>query len=274
MDEECAMDTVEVDGEAVCAPDTEGLPSCVCKEGTCTFACDGVVCGDGLVCRASDGRCGPEECPFLPCGSGELCDLSTGECFADPCDTVTCDAGEACRLGECEPSCATVECDTGEICDAGVCVTDTCAGVDCGSTEVCDPEDGSCVDNMCLGVVCREGTVCDPLTGGCGPLPCYGLTCPDMEECDPDTGECVAEMPPETDSGVPEEDAGTTMPVDAGGRPDFDAGPPDVHVIATGGGGCTCSAAGADERSTGDPWLGGLLGLALAGLLVWRRRSR
>ena len=264
---ECATQTVEVDGVVQCAPDSSGVPACVCKENECTYPCSGVVCEDGFVC--AEGMCVPDMCPFTACPDGEICDPVAGTCYADPCVGAGCAADEACRLGTCETSCADVTCSSGERCEAGVCVTNLCDGVSCASREVCNPEDGTCTEDMCVGRVCTAGTVCDPVTGSCEPDPCIPLHCPGEEVCI--AGECAPSgtMP---DAGV-DSDGGPVVRDDAGPG-GFDAGhDPEFRILATGGGGCSCNVPGRDTGGGDEPWWAVLFVVA-AVILRLRRRSR
>ena len=246
----CATETIERAGEELCAPDSDDVTNCVCKNNECTFACEGVVCPEGTTCNPRDpsGRCAEDTCRGLGCGSGEICNVISGECEPDPCLTADCEPDEACRLGVCEPSCATVECPAGERCAAGVCVDDPCAGVTCPSGQVCDPASATCVDGMCVDVRCPGGSNCDPLTGECVRNPCATLTCPAGQECV--EGECAIVDSP--DAGV---DAGVDDP---------------NRVLAAGGGGCACDAAGAGGGSNAPGWLALLF---LGAVLLWRRRA-
>ncbi len=255
--DECATQTIEVDGEVRCAPDAEGVGACVCKNNECTYACQGVVCPSGQVCdpRDPEGRCVEDNCRGLGCGAGEVCNFSTGACEPNPCATVSCGAGEACRDGVCEPSCATVDCPDGQRCRHGVCEPDDCAAVRCSSGQVCDPASGACVDDPCAAVQCGQGQVCDPGSGACVRDPCLTIVCPDGQECR--DGECA----------VPS----STRPDGGSGRPDggarADGGSGRHRVLATGGGGCGCTLRGGSSSS--GAWLVFLVGLSL----LRRRRA-
>ena len=259
-DATCGMETLERDGSVLCAPDAEGVTSCVCKNNECTFPCDGVVCMDGTVCDPNDPRgvCVEDSCRGLGCPGGEICNASTGLCEADPCEGVMCADGEACREGVCERSCADVECEDGEICTGGVCAPDPCVDVSCGADEVCDPSTGMCAPDLCVDVSCPMGTLCEPLSGECVADPCETLRCPDDEICE--MGECVPDP-----TALP--DAGPGR-VDSGGG--FDAGrpeDPEDRVLAAGG--CMCRATGGGSSSSG-----GWLALLLLGAVFLRRRRR
>ena len=258
-EEACGADTVDRDDMTLCSPD-EDTPDCTCKNNECTFPCDGVVCSEGLRCRPDTGRCVEDSCRGLGCAADEICDVTTGACESDPCATADCGPGEACREGTCEASCAGVMCDDGDICHSGVCVPDRCAGVACAIGEACNPADGLCVENLCRDVRCPVGSMCDPVTGDCEVDPCSVLTCPEGELCN--LGECYTPIPG-TDGGVPGLDAGRDAGVDTGRVGD--------RVLASGGGGCACDAAGGGNGSA-DP-RGLAIAILMLGFIAWRRRS-
>lgn len=253
----CGMETVERDGDTLCAPGADPA-TCTCKNNACTFPCDGVICEGGTVCRPDSGRCVEDSCRGLGCDEGELCDVATGACEEDPCASIMCDDGEACRDGVCEGTCVGVECPGGQECRAGECVADLCDGVTCAGGEACDPASGDCVDDMCVSIRCPLGLVCDPITGDCEGDPCEGLTCPDELVCS--MGECVDPAVVNPDGGVG---------VDAGTE---DAGTGGTQVLASGGGGCACDAAGA--TSTRSPVAPATLILLFLGFMGWRRSRR
>jgi hypothetical protein len=265
-DEGCATETVEVDDVTVCAPDDPDAPTCICRGGSCTFPCDGVVCSEGTVCHPDVGNCVEDNCRGLGCDGGEICDVMEDPpvCIDDACEPSPCAAAEACRAGACEASCATVDCDAGETCRGGACVDDPCADADCGFGEVCNPADGSCAVDMCSGVSCSNGSECDPITGGCVVDACTYLTCPEAQHCE--EGECVLDDVPTPDAGV-REDAGMGE-VDAGRIDAGEPEDPEDRVLAAGG--CVCRA-GATQGGT-NPALPIGLGLAVIGLVIARRR--
>ena len=244
--EACDDETIERDGETLCAPDDEGLSVCVCKNNECTFPCDGVVCPEGTVCDPRDpaGRCAEDSCRGLGCPGAQVCDVVTGECMDDPCASVMCADGEACREGTCEPSCADVMCDATERCRRGVCEDDPCAGVACDADQVCDPASGDCVDDQCGDVRCPTGSLCDPVTGDCELDPCRTLNCPADQVCV--DGECANTMP---DSDDP---------------PDAGAPREPTRVLGAGGGGCSCRTTGDGSQAP--------FGLFLLALFALRRR--
>ena len=206
-----------------------------------------------------------DNCRGLGCPDGQVCNRVTAECETDACEGVSCGAGEACRDGACEPSCATAMCADDERCTAGVCVEDLCADESCGATQYCDPATGTCVDDPCNGISCPPGTVCESSSGDCVEDPCTRLRCPDDQVCV--DGEC-AEMVVTPDGGV---DGGADGGVDTGTPTDE-----FTRVLATGGGGCTCSVPGAETAGDADGSRTGALALlfGLLGLGAFRRRRR
>ncbi|MCB9617128.1 MAG: SUMF1/EgtB/PvdO family nonheme iron enzyme, partial [Sandaracinus sp.] len=259
----CAGETVSRDDEVLCGTE-DGAPTCICKNNECTFPCDGVSCGDGLVCDPDSGRCVEDSCRALGCPDGEVCNFSTGACEIDACADVTCGAAEACRAGTCEPTCATADCDDDEICRAGVCSPNLCVDVRCGGGQVCDPADGSCITDECASVRCPPGLLCDPTNGMCEQDPCDLLRCPEGTECV--AGECYEEGTVEPDAGTP--DAGVDAGVDAG----TGTGRSGDRVLAAGGGGCACAVPGATPSKGGEGPLA--LGALFLGFVAWRRRRR
>lgn len=257
----CATEAIERDGETLCGPGRSDVANCVCRANECTFGCDGVTCTSGLVCNPRDprGRCVEDNCRGLGCGEDEICDRETGVCNPDPCTTVTCAANQACRGGICETSCARVRCETGEVCRSGACVNDRCAGVSCGTGEICDPARGSCITNECEGIRCPSDTRCEPTTGECVTHPCELLHCPEDEICV--DGECA-----DTTTSV---DAGTTF--DGGQNVDPDR---ERRVVATGGGGCLCSAAGVPSSTSRTQVVFGMLLFVMFGTGISIRRGR
>ncbi|MFK7991029.1 MAG: MopE-related protein [Sandaracinaceae bacterium] len=250
----CGAETVEREGEVLCAPDADGVTACVCSNNECTFSCDGVVCDEGTVCNPRDplGRCVENSCRGLGCLPGQICDETTGECEVDACEGVTCPGDQACRNGACETTCASVSCGGGERCRAGACETDPCDGVSCEGEQIC--LEGTCDDDRCASVRCADGQACDPADGSCGTDPCNALRCPSETTCE--AGECVTPPTVEVDAGV---DAGG---VDAGTGDGFD------RVLAAGG--CACRTA--PTQAPGEaPWA--LLALVLGGFFWRRRRS-
>jgi hypothetical protein len=263
-DESCASETVEVDGETVCAPNSANLPECVCRGIQCAAPCDQSTCPAGTVCQPMNGTCVENNCRGLGCPTGEECNIGSGECEKDACAGVSCPNDQACRDGECETSCAEVTCDPGQTCSRGECSVDVCLEVECAANLVCSDVDGSCVADRCIDVRCIEGSVCNPVTGACDTDPCRSLECPDGQRCD--DGEC--ELDVKLDGGAGLIDGGDSGgPPDKGGtetRPDT-----DKRVLGTGGGGCAC-----DVRGGAAPTPGSLLLVMLVlGMLVQRRRG-
>jgi Putative metal-binding motif len=255
-DAACAEQTIERDGATVCAPGSTDVGTCQCVNNQCSFACDGVVCPNGLACDPRDprGRCVEDNCRGLGCPADQICDRPTGACVADPCTAAGCTAEQACRNGVCETSCANVECPAGQTCRSGSCAVDRCAGISCSGTNVCNPATGGCVANLCT-VPCLAGAVCDPITGMCGAGPCDRVRCPTDEFCY--QGECRSSVVP--DGGVSDQDGGAT----------FDGGPRELRVQAAGGG-CLCATPGSRSARGNASWI---LGLMLA-MAVGVRRAR
>ncbi len=268
----CAGETVRVGGDVACAPATPGTPSCVCHGRDCTYPCEGVSCASPLVCNPRTGRCVDDNCIALGCPAGEVCDTASRTCIDDPCLTAGCADDEVCRRGTCEPSCADVTCGAGERCASGVCAADPCASASCRTGEVCDPSSGDCVASRCGGVSCPDGTRCDPVTGSCDADRCIGVHCPSGQSCV--EGECARPVVT-PDAGPSRPDAGTVTTTD-GGHPEMDASAPrdpNRRVLAAGGGGCVCSAAGAPSPRSRELAALALIGL-LGAIVGWRRRRR
>jgi hypothetical protein len=250
----CGASTIEVSGSVTCAPGTDGVPVCTCKNNVCTFPCDGVVCPSGTVCLPTSGVCVEDNCRGRGCPTGELCDVVTGSCTADPCASVTCASDQACRAGVCETSCSTVTCAANQRCAHGACVADPCSSVSCGTGQRCNATSGACEADPCLAISCAGAQVC--VNGSCVADPCTGVRCPGSALCR--GGECVREEP------LPD------LGVDSG-RPDL--GRADVRVLASGGGGCICAIPGATSgRGSASGLFAVLAGLGLLGLR--RRRAR
>tara|TARA_R110002073_G_scaffold336295_1_gene531838 strand:- start:36983 stop:42601 length:5619 start_codon:yes stop_codon:yes gene_type:complete len=222
----------------ICNDDEDGTRN-VCREGSCEPICDAVDCPSDLVCRPSDGVCVPETCTFLPlCAEDEIC--LNALCESDPCFDITCGDSEFCRGGDCIASCVGIQCDEGQQCIDGLCEATGCSG-DCPDRTICDAASGECIDDPCRNIGCPEGQVCDPQAAECIADPCIGVECPADAVCE--FGGCY---------DAPEDTSG-------------DAGPVPEYVAPGGGGGCSV---GASSQGTG-LWFG----LALLGLLLWRRRG-
>nr|WP_240806783.1 MopE-related protein [Polyangium spumosum] len=284
---DCSVKTVkDAAGNVICAPaDTPAdancnrPPVCVCKgQAGCKDACDGVTCGPGEVCANAGpnlGKCVVDNCYNVPCtGCNKVCNL--GSCLDNPCKPESCPADQACKPSAdfttytCVPTCAGVDCAAGTACEDGACVP-TCDPA-CGGSQACDTSQTppACVPDKCAGP-CANGGTCDPLTGVCGNDPCEGVLCPSGQVCN--VGECVdpAGPGPGTGTGVGSGGGGggTGAGSNAGGAGGA-GGDPDRGNwgLPTGGGGCSCKAAGDSRSSAG--WLA-LLGLPLA--FLRRRRS-
>ena len=220
-----------------------------CRDGACETSCARLTCGSTERCE--HGVCVDDACAGVSCSADEVCNPADGTCGADMCVGRPCPDGTVCVpvTGSCETDpCIALHCPAGEACSGGECVP-ICDTVRCPHGTVCDPADGSCVDVMGCDPPCSDGEVCDEVTGICVTDPCADVTCDTGEVCE--DGACVPDAPG-IDSGPPPTDT-------------------ERRVLATGGGGCECSAAGA-SGGLGWPALVGLLGLAL--VLGLRRRAR
>ncbi|MRG91771.1 MopE-related protein [Polyangium spumosum] len=298
---DCEQRTIkDANGNILCAPaDTPAdancnkPPVCVCKgQAGCKDPCDGVSCASGEVCTAygpNAGKCVVDNCYNVPCnGCNKVCNL--GSCLDNPCKPDSCPADQVCNPSAdfttftCVPTCANVECPSGQACKEGACVP-ACEPA-CGADQYCDlaQTPPTCVQNQCAGT-CPNGGCCNPVTGACGNCPCEGVVCPEGQicqaECPPGVacspGECVEPMGqggaggaggmgPGSGGGDPGSGGAGGVAPGAGGS----AGAPDRGNwgLPTGGGGCSCKAAGDSRSSAG--WLA-LLGLPLA--FLRRRRS-
>jgi hypothetical protein len=257
----CATETITRDGTTACAPGTDGVPVCTCRNNACTFPCEGVVCPDGTVCAPDTGVCVENSCRGLGCPADQYCDVIRGACEADPCAATMCAASEACVDGTCTPSCADTRCAAGERCRMGRCEADPCAGVRCDTAgTVCDPRTGDCVDDACAAITCPAGTVCDLDARACVVDPCLRVRCPAGQLCL--DGECSLDVAPV--------DAGSGGTFDAGAAVDAGRSEP-TRLLAAGGGGCVCSAGAGVPGRGGE---GGALALLALGLVWVARRSR
>jgi len=185
-DLECRNQTVEVDGDVKCAPESDSVTACLCKQNECTHPCNGVVCEAGLVCDPTDAGCKEPTCllPQFRCDDAEFCDPITGGCESDPCADAGCAEGEACRDGNCYASCSDVTCEVGDFCVDGECEADLCAAITCSAAEVCDPVEGECVsEGVCVDTGCAAGYVCNPVAGDCEVDPCLRTSCPGGQVC-------------------------------------------------------------------------------------------
>jgi hypothetical protein len=248
-----------------------------CEDGECLAApCNAVTCRTGEACDPDDGACVEAgECVGMPCLQGQVCDPIGGECNEDPCGATRCPSDERCdsATGQCTLRCAPqlVYCDE-------QCLDPESSRMHCGASADCMGDNA--------GEVCAEGLVCS--RGSCSD------SCEDgLANCG---GECVDGKTDELHCGAEancmDDNEGTTCQpqyscVDGTCRPPVDPNPPDGEdenpirrVIASGGGGCTCSVPG----STQDGGEGGegseskraglSLGLVALGLLLLNRRKR
>ena len=249
-------------GDDLCAGQFE-----VCLNGTCVPRCFEGGCAAGEACNA-DGVCVESACVDVNCPANQRC--LGGECL-DACGGVTCPHNQQCVAGRCTDLCDVLECAMGEVCVDGQCVAQ-CPCRPCAADEICGA-DGSCTPVGCDIVTCDPGFYC---SGGECLDACAGTTCPSGQICQ--LGDCVDGTPPAPDAGPPltfDGGANPNMGVDAGtgetgdvdgATGDFDAGR-RVVIPPGGGAGCACRASESREAP------GLLWGLAVLGLLVWRRRA-
>ncbi|HMI93672.1 MAG TPA: MopE-related protein, partial [Polyangiales bacterium] len=278
---ECAKDTLEQDGEVLCAPGSKTVGTCSCRNNECTSRCAGIQCGDGLVCDKTDGRCRQPSCllPQFACQADQRCSRIDGvfQCVEDECTGASCGQAEACRLGECVKSCGHVKCKADRRCIDGECQPALCHGVSCARGLTCDPANGECVvEGVCVRTRCSAGETCDAVSGECSEDPCLATHCPDGEQCASETGQCELRC----EGGCP---TGSSCVVgacevdapDTGGSAGSGALHDTTHVIAAGGGGCTCSVPGSStQRGSSGRATFSLALLALGSALLARRRRR
>jgi hypothetical protein len=240
-----------------------------CVRGTCV-----PPCGEEFPCFGDDvcegGLCVHPNCVGKTCDAGQAC--VGGECVA-PCDGVTCPGEQVCRVGRCADPCAGVTCASGYVCDGGACLMEcSCGG--CPEGSACAP-DGRCVDAGCEMQTCGEGQVC--AAGACVDA-CEQAVCPRGEACV--MGACGG------DGDVSDGDAGAGLG-GAGlgaagvsgeqGLGSVDGGPTGGSAGSGGGAsrkdseatsGCGCHVVGGNDRRSGWPGVGLLLGV------LWRWRKR
>ncbi len=277
-DRECAEDEACRDGTCFksCAT-VECESGNQCVDGNCVpDRCFGKQCAVGEVCNPEDGECVlAGECVRSGCADGEVCDPVGGECGEDPCLSTRCPHAQQCNseTGQCEPRCF------GNLlfCDDS-CINPQTSKTNCGATGDCmgDNDGDTCGDDQ----VCSRGECGDSCADGL--LNCGG-------ECiDPNTdqmhcgasGSCTG-----SDEGTVCQTGFVCMSGRCrsilGGDDQDDAGDPSAdvgeRVIASGGGGCTCTVpvgavvtGNGGEGSARGPMALGLIGLAL--LALGRRR--
>ncbi|MBI5516470.1 MAG: hypothetical protein HY909_21985 [Deltaproteobacteria bacterium] len=235
-----------VNGVEVCDADRCAAVTCPtdapCREGRCVPRCEGVRCGAGLVCRAADGVCVPNNCVgLMNCAEGQLC--REGACVANPCPPGRCPDAMACYNGTCGRSCVAVTCAAGQVCDQGACVAPPC-GRACDPGLVCNRMTRTCESDRCTNLRCPRDQACDQATGNCADDPCAVVRCPEGQVCA--RGNCLSNLPP----------------------------PPELRrdrAVAAGGGGFGCAVGPPGGGIPAAPW--GLLGLCVLGLVARRRRA-
>ena len=181
--------------------------ACDPNTGMCVNLCEGRSCPDGATCVR--GACVEDNCYGLGCPPEQICRMAA--CVPDPCAGVTCGDGTYCREGACVAPC-TSPCSATEVCRDGECVPSGCA-VPCSASQSC--VGGECRPDAC-DPTCGRGRVCQG--GTCVDDACRRVECPSGTTCV--DGHC----------GV----SGEPLPEPGDAR----------YGLATGGGGCNCSAAG------------------------------
>jgi MYXO-CTERM domain-containing protein len=216
-------------------------PGWICKAGECIDPCKTVTCPSTEICVK--GVCVDNSCYTKGCPEGQKC--VAGACQEDLCapSKVTCKPGEFCLDGKCLPTCATLVCAPDEVCqvvtEGGVpstrCVKDPCASVTCPAGTVC--VDGKCGGDPCSGIRCSKGEAC--VGGKCVKDVCADATfCPPGYRCS--AGACLPTYTVESTR----------------------------EVLASGSGGCACTAGGEGAPSVS------LLLLSILGLALHRRQRR
>ncbi|HEY8039646.1 MAG TPA: hypothetical protein VIF15_07625 [Polyangiaceae bacterium] len=206
------------------------------------------------------------------CGQNYALQQLAGPGGTSDCQTITA-TGSACVCKAAQQTCATAtECCTGLSCKPQT-------GSDAGTPPMacCSDLAGKCTTSAdCCGALqCTAGAcACVAVAGTCATTAdcCTGLS------CDTTKHTCVAPVPDAGSGGEP--DSGSGGRADGGGLPsgadagvvgsDGDGG--DANGLAgSASAGCGCESA----RGSGAPWGDAMMaGLALAGVLVSRRRTR
>jgi fibro-slime domain-containing protein len=269
-----------VDNPYWCDEGNKPLCKCSAAEKQCVSLCEGVVCPDGRACVPKTGQCQPitDECYAGGCVTGKVC--KEGECVDDPCVGVSCDDGEYCNPeGNCVKPCVDINCPVR--CFEGECV-DPCDGVNCETGEVCNDVTGECEpQGACAGVPCKYYEVCRG--GECVEDPCWSVTCPNGLVCtdgscgqygeSKDTDDTGGEDTDVTDTDTTT-DAHDTDNVD---DTDGDTGPDNTYgmnrVLATGMGGCLCSATPGAKPSVSSIWLIVIAAVGFGARALMRRRA-
>jgi MYXO-CTERM domain-containing protein len=229
-----------------CMPDSCGGVKCSptqrCVDKLCVEKCAGVSCDLYEKCEPTTGQCVDASCYTTGCPAGQVC--VSYACVKDPCPPKTCPDGKGCADGQCFEPCAGMTCPSGQYCSQGQCLPrDPCMDHACESNYACVLVAGKpkCEPDPCRIVSCGRGVCRD---GKCVVHPCDTARCPDGMRCTLNPAG-VADCEVDPDAPLP-----TTR-----------------RILATGGGGCACSAGGALDLS--------LLPLLLVvGLLALARRRR
>lgn len=254
----------------------------------CTNACTNATCGDGIVWAGMEG------CDDGTANSDTVADACRTDCSPAICGDMVVDTGEMCDDGnmddtdDCTNLCAPAtcgdgvvqageeECDDGNTEDTDAC-TNACTDAVCGDglvfdgTEECD--DGTDNDDTaadacrtdCTAASCGDGVVdtdetCDEGdANGSGPGACLA-DCSGIDMTMPDAG------PPAMDMGTPAADMGTP--------PAGDMGSTGVDLGTSGGDGGSDDGCSCRVPQSGDDSPMPLFGLALFGLVIFRRRRR
>ncbi len=259
-------------GDADCAGADHAGPKCHVPLGACGTACNG-----DADCKGTE-WCSSSVCvPKTPNGQPlPNVDPIDGECTDDHGKRV-------CLSAVCEPGDDQCGLANGKPCDGNdtVCRSNTCFPADrlCGKPggEPCTTDGecrtNECKDGVCVGcnedTDCKAGEICNgskQCESGCREVDGKSH-CPPPTECsakDGSVGTCVD----------PTNDGGTTGPGDADGGDDAGTGTGTPANLDTSieGGGCSCRTTVPSEHApTGTA---AIVGLALAGLAVERRRRK
>ena len=170
----------------------------VCRpsDGKCIKPCFGVQCPSGEICV--DGKCQATPCSKKPCKSDQVCDGSdpvNPRCVNDPCKPGACKHGRSCFRGRClDDPCLKMTCPDGkQRCFGGQCIErkDCKKDKDCSGDELCI--NSKCFKAGCYKTPCPAGQIC--LKGKCSENPCRAKTCKKGEVCRPTDLACVPICP-------------------------------------------------------------------------------